>query len=62
MAYYPISTEVCIRRDIRSAGCSYGDIVANLEDRYGQPATVAAACIEMLTVGPKVLVLSIFLF
>ena len=37
----------------RSAGCSYGDIVANLEDRYGQPAAVAAACIEKLTVGPK---------
>ena len=28
-------------------------IVANLEDRYSQPATVAAACIEKLTVGPK---------
>ena len=37
----------------RSAGCSYEDIVANLEDRYGQPATVAAAYIEKLTVGPK---------
>ena len=37
----------------RSAGCSYEDIVPNLEDRYGQPATVAAACIEKLTVGPK---------
>ena len=37
----------------RSAWCSYEDIVANLEDRYGQPATVAAACIEKLTVGPK---------
>ena len=37
----------------RSAGCSYEDIVANLEDRYGQPGTVAAACIEKLTVGPK---------
>ena len=35
----------------RSAGCSYEDIVANLEDRYGQPATVAAA--QELTVGPK---------
>ena len=33
----------------RSAGCSYEDIVANLEDRYGQPATVAAACTEKLT-------------
>ncbi|PFX27060.1 hypothetical protein AWC38_SpisGene8268 [Stylophora pistillata] len=37
----------------RSAGCSYVDIVANLEDRYGQPATVAAACIEKLTVEPN---------
>lgn len=37
----------------RSAGCSYEDIVANLEDRYGQPATVATALIEKLTVGPK---------
>jgi len=37
----------------RSAGCSYEDIVADLEDRYGQPATVAAASIEELTVGSK---------
>ena len=37
----------------RSAGCSYEDIVATLKDCYGQPATVAAACIEKLTVGPK---------
>ena len=37
----------------RSAGCSYEDIVADLEDCYGQPATVAAASIEELTVGPK---------
>ena len=37
----------------KSAGCSYEDIVANLEDRYGQPATVAAACIQELTVGPR---------
>ena len=28
----------------RSVGCSYEDIVANLEDRYGQPATVAEPC------------------
>ena len=38
----------------RSAGCSYEDIAANLEDRYGQPATVAAACIEKLTGGSKI--------
>lgn len=37
----------------RSAGCSYDDIVAILEERYGQPAAVAAACIEILTTGPK---------
>ena len=37
----------------RSAGRSYDDIVAILEERYGQPAAVAAACIEMLTTGPK---------
>ena len=37
----------------RSAGCSYEDIVAHLEDGYGQPAAVAAACIQELTVGPK---------
>ena len=37
----------------RSAECSYEDILANLEDRCGQPATVASACIEKLTVGPK---------
>ena len=35
------------------AECSYEDIVANLEDRCGQPATVAVTCIEKLTVGPK---------
>ena len=37
----------------RSERCSYDDIVAILEERYGQPAAVAAACIEMLTTGPK---------
>ena len=37
----------------RSAECSYDDIVANLEDRCGQPATVTAACIEKLAVGLK---------
>ena len=37
----------------RSAGCPYKDILASLEDRYGQPATVTAACIQELTVGPK---------
>ena len=37
----------------RPAECSYDDPVAILEERYGQPATVAAACIEMATTGPK---------
>ena len=37
----------------QSAGCSYKDIVPNLGDRYGQPAVVAAACIEKMVVGPK---------
>lgn len=29
----------------RSARCLYEDIVTNQEDRYGQPATVAATCV-----------------
>ena len=37
----------------RVSGCSYKTVVDILEDRYGQPATVAAACIENLTNGPK---------
>ena len=37
----------------RCVGCSYDDIIATLEERYGQPAAVAAACINMLTTGPK---------
>ncbi|XP_068729088.1 uncharacterized protein [Montipora capricornis] len=37
----------------RSVGCSYDDIIATLEERYGQPAAVAATCINMLTTGPK---------
>lgn len=37
----------------RSVGCSYDDIIATLEEHYGQLATVAAACINMLTTGPK---------
>ncbi|CAB4036535.1 Hypothetical predicted protein, partial [Paramuricea clavata] len=37
----------------RMAGCSYPDIILILQHRYGQPATVAASCIESLTSGPK---------
>ena len=37
----------------RVAGCSYPDIMVILQDRYGQPATVGASCIESLTSGPK---------
>ena len=37
----------------RSAGRSYDEIVAILEERYGQPAAVAVACIKMLTTGAK---------
>jgi hypothetical protein len=37
----------------RVAGCSYPDIMVILQDRYGQPSTVAASCIESLTSGPK---------
>ena len=33
--------------------CSFDDIIATLEERYGQPAAVAAACINMLTTRPK---------
>ena len=37
----------------RVTGCTYPVIIKILEDRYGQPATVAAACIENLTQGPR---------
>ena len=37
----------------RVLGCNYSVIIKTLEDRYGQPATVAAACIENLTQGPR---------
>ncbi|XP_028416298.1 uncharacterized protein LOC114540222 [Dendronephthya gigantea] len=37
----------------RVTGCSYPDIVAILQERYGQPARVAASCIESLISGPK---------
>ncbi|XP_048587898.1 uncharacterized protein LOC125571976 [Nematostella vectensis] len=37
----------------RVSGCSYSVIVDILEDRYGQPATVAASCIDNLTRGPR---------
>ncbi|KAK3726801.1 hypothetical protein QZH41_007206 [Actinostola sp. cb2023] len=37
----------------RISGCSYEDTMKILEQRYGQPGTVAAACIENLTRGPK---------
>ena len=62
MAYYPIQKIEFLPKFVsgeaydavaRSAECSYEDIVANLEDRYGEPATVAAACIQKLTVGAK---------
>ena len=55
MAYYPMHSLSGEAYDVvlRCARCPYEDIVANLEDRHGQPATVSAACIEKLTVGPK---------
>ena len=37
----------------RVAGCSYDSVLRILHERYGQPAAVAAACIESLTKGPK---------
>ena len=37
----------------RVAGCSYEAIMEILHERYGNPAAVAAACIENLTNGPK---------
>ena len=37
----------------RVAGCSYETIMEILHERYGNPAAVAAACIESLTNGPK---------
>ena len=37
----------------RVAGCSYEAIMEILHERYGNPAAVAAACIEDLTNGPK---------
>ena len=37
----------------RVSGCSYQTIMGILEDRFGQPANVAAACIANLIKGPK---------
>ena len=37
----------------RVSGCSYDSVLRILHERYGQPAAVAAACIESLTRGPK---------
>ena len=37
----------------RASGCSYKDVVVVLEERYGHPAAVAAACMEKLITGPK---------
>ena len=37
----------------RATGCSYPDIIANLQERFGQPATVAASCNESLICGPR---------
>ena len=37
----------------RVLGCSYDSVPRILHEPYGQPAAVAAACIESLTKGPK---------
>ena len=37
----------------RVSGCSYDSVLRILHERYGQPATVTAACIASLTKGPK---------
>ena len=37
----------------RVSGCSYDAVLDILHARYGQPATVAAGCIENLTKGQK---------
>ena len=37
----------------RVSGCTCNEIITILEERYGQPATVAAACIKGLTEGPR---------
>ena len=37
----------------RVSGCSYDSVLRILHERYGQPATVDATCIESLTKGPK---------
>ena len=37
----------------RVSGCSYHSVLRILHQRYGQPAAVAAACIESLTKTPK---------
>ena len=37
----------------RVSGCSYDSVLRILHERYGQPAAVAAACIESLPNGPK---------
>ncbi|EDO39092.1 predicted protein [Nematostella vectensis] len=37
----------------RLTGCSYEAVISTLEEKYGKPATVAAACINNLTKGPR---------
>ena len=37
----------------RVSGCSYDSFLRILQERYGQPAAVAAACIESVTEGPN---------
>ena len=37
----------------RVSGCTYNEIITILEEKYGQPAIVAAACIKGLTEGPR---------
>ena len=37
----------------RVSGCSHDSVLRILQEHYGQPAAVAAACMESLTKGPK---------
>ena len=37
----------------RVSGCSYDSVLRILHERYGQLAAVTVACIESLTMGPK---------
>ena len=46
----------------RVAGCSYDSVLRILHERYGQPAAVAAACIESWQRGRSCRIMTILVY